>query len=111
MATTTPLSAMQAYGKALDNLSSIKPGEGGTKVGVDEAATGPSFSELLQEAGREAVAEGQSSEKVSLESLTGDSGLAEIVTAVSSAEATLETVVSVRDRVIQAYQDIIKMPI
>ena len=110
MADTNPLSAMQAYGKALDNLSNAKAG-GGTTVGVDEANTGPSFSELLQDAGKEAVSEGLNSEKVSLQSLTGESGLADIVTAVSSAEATLETVVSVRDRVIQAYQDIIKMPI
>ncbi len=109
MADANPLSAMQAYGKALDNLSNAK--SGGTTVGMDEVNTGPSFAELVQEAGKDAVAEGLNSEKVSLQSLTGESGLADIVTAVSSAEATLETVVSVRDRVIQAYQDIIKMPI
>ncbi len=109
MADANPLSAMQAYGKALDNLSNAK--SGGTTVGMDEVSNGPSFAELVQEAGKDAVAEGLNSEKVSLQSLTGESGLADIVTAVSSAEATLETVVSVRDRVIQAYQDIIKMPI
>ncbi|MFT6559526.1 MULTISPECIES: flagellar hook-basal body complex protein FliE [Sneathiella] len=109
MVDTTPMSAMQAYGKALDNLSNVKAG--GAAVGTDEVPTGPSFSELMQEAGNEAISEGMAAETVSLKSLTGDTGLADIVTAVSSAEATLETVVSVRDRVIQAYQDIIKMPI
>ncbi len=107
MVDTSPLLGTEAYTKALGNA--VKGS--GTTVGVDEANTGPSFSELVKEAGQDAVAEGLNSEKVSLQSLTGDSGLADIVTAVSSAEVTLETVVSVRDRVIQAYQDIIKMPI
>ena len=110
MVENSPLTAVQAYTKALDQAASAKAG-GGATVGVDEVKNGPSFSELLEEAGRDAVQEGMTSEKVSLQSLTGDSSLVDIVTAVSSAEVTLETVVSVRDRVIQAYQDIIKMPI
>ena len=110
MVENSPLTAVQAYTKALDQAASAKAG-GATTVGVDEVKNGPSFSELLEEAGRDAVQEGMASEKVSLQSLTGDSSLVDIVTAVSSAEVTLETVVSVRDRVIQAYQDIIKMPI
>ena len=35
----------------------------------------------------------------------------DVVTAVSSAEASLETVMAVRDQVIQAYQEIMRMPI
>ncbi|MBL4740032.1 MAG: flagellar hook-basal body complex protein FliE [Sneathiella sp.] len=107
MAVTNLSSAAEAYTKALGNAVDAK----GTAVGVDEVNTGPSFSELVKEAGKSAVDDGLNSETVTLQSLTGDAGLAEIVTAVSSAEITLETVVSVRDRVIQAYQDIIKMPI
>ncbi|MBO6826177.1 MAG: flagellar hook-basal body complex protein FliE [Sneathiella sp.] len=110
MADGNPISAVQAYTKALDQAAQAK-NLGGTSVGTDEVQNGPSFAELLQGAGREAVQEGMTSEKVSLQSLTGESSLVDIVTAVSSAEVTLETVVSVRDRVIQAYQDIIKMPI
>ena len=37
--------------------------------------------------------------------------LADVITAVSNAEVTLQTVVAIRDRVIQAYQDIMRMPI
>jgi flagellar hook-basal body complex protein FliE len=33
------------------------------------------------------------------------------VTAVTNAEVTLETAIAVRDRIIQAYQNIIRMPI
>lgn len=109
MVDTSSISAVQAYTKALDQAANSKGS--GTSVGVDEAKSGPSFSELLSEAGQNAIDQGLNAEKTSLKSLTGDTGLVDIVTAVSSAEVTLETVVSVRDRVIQAYQDIIKMPI
>lgn len=110
MVDNNPITAVQAYTKALDQAAQANKGSG-TAVGTDEVPNGPSFAELLQDTGREAVQEGMTSEKVSLQSLTGESSLVDIVTAVSSAEVTLETVVSVRDRVIQAYQDIIKMPI
>ena len=106
MADTSALAATQAYSKAINNSIGAKP-EGTS----DEVATGPSFAEMLADAGTEAVETGVNSEQISLEAITGDAGLADIVTAVSNAEATLETVVAVRDRVIQAYQDIIKMPI
>ena len=32
-------------------------------------------------------------------------------TAISSAESSLETVIAVRDQVIQAYQEILRMPV
>ncbi len=104
----TAINASIAYAKALS--SQVDMGNGGANS-LSEGVNGPSFAELLQDAGKEAINEGRTSEKVSLQALTQDTGLAEIVTAVSNAEASLETVVAVRDRVIQAYQDIIKMPI
>lgn len=98
------ISATAAYTKALTSQTGVSGPAG-------NANDGPSFAELVKEAGLDAINSGQAAEKVSLQSLTQDAGLAEIVTAVSNAEASLETVVAVRDRVIQAYQDIIKMPI
>jgi flagellar hook-basal body complex protein FliE len=37
--------------------------------------------------------------------------MTDVVTAVADAETALNTVVAIRDRVINAYQDIIKMPV
>ncbi|MFC4270521.1 flagellar hook-basal body complex protein FliE [Sneathiella chungangensis] len=109
MADTSALAATQAYSKAINNTLGAKPSGGANEAA--EAVGGPSFAEMLASAGTEAIETGVNSEQISLEAITGDAGLADIVTAVSNAEATLETVVAVRDRVIQAYQDIIKMPI
>ena len=44
-------------------------------------------------------------------SVQGQGNLIDVVTALSSAEASLETVISVRDQVISAYKEIMAMPI
>ena len=44
-------------------------------------------------------------------SATGDAELIDVATAVSAAEITLETMVAVRDEVVRAYQEILRMPI
>ena len=41
--------------------------------------------------------------------MAGGGNLTEVVTALSRAQLTLQTTTAVRDRVLQAYQDIIKM--
>jgi flagellar hook-basal body complex protein FliE len=46
-----------------------------------------------------------------MKGMAKEAELTDVVTAVSNAELTLQTVVTIRDRVIQAYQDIIRMPI
>ncbi|VAW04669.1 hypothetical protein MNBD_ALPHA01-558 [hydrothermal vent metagenome] len=43
--------------------------------------------------------------------LNGSADLVDVVTSVQNAEIVLQSVVAVRDKVISAYQDIIKMPI
>ena len=43
--------------------------------------------------------------------IQGRGELIDVVTAVASAEASLETVMAVRDQVISAYQEIMRMPI
>ena len=47
----------------------------------------------------------------SVEALSGGGNLTDVVTALARAELTLQTATAVRDRVVQAYQDIMKMPI
>jgi flagellar hook-basal body complex protein FliE len=42
---------------------------------------------------------------------TGKSNMVDVVTAVAETETAVQTLVSVRDKVIAAYEDILKMPI
>jgi flagellar hook-basal body complex protein FliE len=43
--------------------------------------------------------------------MLGQGGVTEAVLAISRAELTLQTAVAVRDRVVAAYQDVMRMPI
>jgi len=48
---------------------------------------------------------------MSAQAVTGEADLTDVVAAITSAELTLQTVVAVRDRLISAYQEIMRMPI
>ncbi|NNG03340.1 MAG: flagellar hook-basal body complex protein FliE [Inquilinus sp.] len=76
----------------------------------DGAAEG-AFGDLVRDLIGDTAAAGAASEKVATEALAGQADLAEVVMAVNNAELTLQTVVAIRDKVIEAYQEIIRMPI
>lgn len=72
---------------------------------------GTNFADMVRQSAQEARQTLQTSEEVSLKAVKGEAQLHEVVTAVSAAEVTLQTVVAVRDKVTQAYQEILRMPI
>jgi len=69
------------------------------------------FGNLVKQAAESTIASLKQGEAASLQAVTGKADLGQVVMAVSNAEVTLQTAVAVRDRVIQAYMDIIRMPI
>ena len=71
----------------------------------------PSFEELVTTGLEKAKGAEYKGEAISTKALAGKAEYHQLVTAVANAELTLRTVVSVRDRMISAYQEIIKMPI
>ncbi len=82
-----------------------------TPAGLGDSATSrPAFSDLVGEALQNAADAGYDSEAKSIGALAGETELEDLITAVSNAELALSTVVSVRDKVIGAYQEIMQMP-
>jgi flagellar hook-basal body complex protein FliE len=75
------------------------------------AKTGESFGKMLQDAASTFTDTMHKSEQASMQAASGTADLASVTQAVTDAQVALQTVVAVRDRVISAYQDIIKMPI
>lgn len=71
----------------------------------------PSFPELLGTAIDKAVKAGYVGESQSALALAKKAQMHEVVTAVANAELALQTVVAVRDKVINAYNEIMRMPI
>jgi flagellar hook-basal body complex protein FliE len=75
------------------------------------AAPGANFGDMLANVLNDALATGKAAETKSAALIQGKGDIVDVVTAVNAAEMTLETVVAIRDRVIAAYQDIMRMPI
>ena len=92
--------------KTINDASAIKPG--GSSATNE---TGSDFLGMVKGAAQGAIDANRQAEQVSKDALAGKADLTDVVTAVASAEQTLRTVVTVRDKVISAYQEILKMPI
>ena len=92
----TPSAAADAYAK-------VDRGDAGASSG--------GFGATLQRALENAVDTGHRADTQAMHAIAGGGSLTDVVTALSQAELTLQTATAVRDRVVQAYQDIIRMPI
>lgn len=77
----------------------------------DSSGVEPDFAELVGNSLLKAIQTEYKSESTTTKALAGKADLHELVTAVNNAELTLSTVISIRDKVINAYHDIVKMPI
>lgn len=97
--------AVAAYAR---NASTV---DGGGGMGPRSSDPGKSFADMVSEAASSAIETGKESEKLSAMAIAGKADLTEVVMAVTNAEITLKTVLAIRDRVIQAYQEIARMPI
>jgi len=96
-----PVSAARAYQQAARATNS-GGAEGGDSV---------DFGNLVQEAIRQAGASANAAESQAMAVAGGRGDIVDVVTAIAAAETQLQTVIAVRDQVINAYQEILRMPI
>lgn len=76
-----------------------------------DESTGPKFSDFLAATIADAADASRTSEAISVQAISGKADLQDVVEAVNAAEISLQTVVSIRDRMVSAYQEIMRMPI
>lgn len=101
--------ALNAYRSAANAAGSAALGESGG--GAATVRPGQAFADLIKDNLSEAVDAGKKSEQMSVLALQGKADLRDVVNAVANAETALQTVVAVRDKVLSAYQEILKMTI
>ncbi len=82
----------------------------GLGAGTQPGAAG-GFGALLERAVAGTVDAAKQSDRVAMDAVSGGGDVTAVVTAVARAELALQTTVAIRDRVIQAYQDVMRMPI
>ncbi|TCT13538.1 flagellar hook-basal body complex protein FliE [Tepidamorphus gemmatus] len=126
----TPALAAKAYSAAADiarGASPVQPANTGAEPAFGSiladyarvtspaavAKTGAEFEfgSMLADQITGLSAQGHAAEQTSLKALDGSTDAVSLVTAVAETELALETMISVRDKVIAAYEEIMRMPI
>ena len=103
-------SPITAFNKAIAAYSEAWRTEG-PQAAEPVGAAGQSFAGLVKDALADATTAAKGSEAATTAAMTTGADMSSVVTAVAEAEVALQTVVAVRDRVIEAYKDIMRMPI
>jgi len=104
----SPVSALGAYAAAARLLTDPTQGAAAAAGG---SASSTSFASVLKDAISSIDELGQKSDMQTRAMANGKSNMVDVVTAVSETEVAIDAVVAVRDKVIAAYEDIMKMPI
>ena len=103
---TTFNAATAAYANAARLMNDVArtepkaaPGQGGD------------FAAVLADAVQGIVEQGRVADSKAMDLVNGQGNVVDVVTAISQTEMAMETMVAVRDRVISAYEEIMRMPI
>ena len=98
--------AAGAYARVQGGLSSTAVN------GVDDAAAADGgFGSTLQRALQGVEQTGHEADAQTVQGMNGDGNITDVVMAVSRAQLALQSTVAIRDKVVAAYQDIMKMSI
>jgi flagellar hook-basal body complex protein FliE len=89
----------------------ITPSTGVSPATPAQPRSGADFSDALRSAVDSALDTGHEAEAQSMKAITQGGNVTEVATALSRAELTLQTATAVRDRMLQAYQDIMRIQI
>ncbi|MBB3032489.1 flagellar hook-basal body complex protein FliE [Alteriqipengyuania lutimaris] len=104
---------------AYDAATAYKTGLGGIPAAKSGGMSGPpaaggedgSFGDLVSGLVADTSTKLHAAEQASIRQVAGKGDLIDVVTAIGAAETALDTVVAVRDRVVGAYGEIMRMQI
>lgn len=82
-----------------------------TGAGAASEGEGVSFAEFLEAGLDAAIGTQKTAEQISKDAVIGKADINDVILAVQNADVVLNTVVAIRDKVVGAYQDIIRMAI
>ena len=108
----SPLAAAGAYATIAKLTSAASPLGSAAGLGLGTAAKSDSgFASALKQAIGAVEQMGKKSDTQAAAAANGKANMVDVVTAVSETEVAIDAVVAVRDKIIAAYEDIMKMPI
>lgn len=110
MAINTPFNAAAAaYGNAQRLIQQAAQPQ--TDLTALAPASGGSFADMLASQVQGVVDAGKASDQMAIDMVNGKANVVDMVTALSQTEIAIESMVTIRDRVISAYEEIMRMPI
>jgi flagellar hook-basal body complex protein FliE len=102
------LDASKAYGRAASIGNTLSKAAGGNDIGGDQQS---GFGAMVENLVGGTADKLRTAETASAKQVAGKGDLIDVVTAIGAAETALDTMVAVRDRVVGAYTDIMRMQI
>jgi flagellar hook-basal body complex protein FliE len=133
MTTSSPIkpnfnNAVEAYQKANKNVKNLGSSTQTNKVNTNSGqgvlyagdkmdilsqgvAKTSQFSSIVQELIKARVQKVKKADKVSLDAIKGKTGMIEVMEAINNSEIALQEIVTVRDKIVSSYLDILKMPL
>lgn len=115
LASAQNIDASNAYSNAQKLAQSASPN--GPELDQNDLTEGStanavtSFSNVLNEAMQGAVNTGKTAETQTAKALSGKGNMSDVVASVEEAKLTLQTVTTLRDRFVSAYQEVMRMSV
>lgn len=95
----------------IDMLGPVRAYQQAARLPSAPSASESSFGGLVETMVKDTASALKQAESASAAQVAGKGNLVDVVTAIGAAETALDTMVAVRDRVVSAYQDIMRMQI
>ncbi len=92
---------------AYQNAARLSQSTGGMEARAGKSSFGDALAAAIENLGQTT----KNSDKQAQSMVAGKADLIDVVTAVAETEVAVESLVAVRDKVIQAYDEIMRMPI
>jgi flagellar hook-basal body complex protein FliE len=102
------LDATKAYGRVASLGNTLSKAAGGSEIGDGENS---GFGAMVENLVGNTADKLRTAETASAKQVAGKGDLIDVVTAIGAAETALDTMVAVRDRVVGAYSEIMRMQI
>lgn len=96
-----PAAAANAYANMTKGMDAVAP----------QKSEGNSFADIMKTMAQKTMGTLRAGEAASARAVAGDASLPEVVQAITASEVTLQTVVAMRDKMVSAYQEILRMPV
>ena len=108
MAITRPFNAATS---AYSNASRLINQAAKPNTDLSAQASSGNFADILAQNVQGVIEQGKASDAMAMDMVSGKANVVDMVTALTETEMAIESMVTLRDRVITAYEEIMRMPI